>query len=342
VKLSDIGEFGFIDRIARNYPAGDASILKGIGDDTAVIPFSGNSVILLTTDQLIEGFHFCLDTIDGRKLGWKALAVNLSDIAAMGGTPIGFVLSLGIPAERTSVKFLDNFYQGLYWLGNKMGVELLGGDTSEGGERFIINISLLGKACKDKVVYRDGGQDEDDLYVTGRLGDAALGLKLVEAGGKQKFAGKLLDRHLTPMPRIREGKLLAERKVANAMIDISDGLLADLNHILVQSKIGAEIELSRLPLSKEFQVRAGEYTDNPLSLALGGGEDYELLFSVSSDKRGEVARLSRELTCPLTRIGRLSRHINGVVLKDENGRTKKAAPVGYDHFKTLKDLQKEK
>ncbi len=259
----------------------------------------------------------------------------------MGGTPTGFVLSLGIPAERISVKFLDDFYQGLYCLGNKMGVELLGGDTSEGGERLIITVSLLGKADQEKVVYRDGGQDQDDLYVTGWLGDASLGLKLIEQGVKKGWAEKIIERHLTPMPRILEGRLLAERGIPNSMIDISDGLLADLNHILDQSKIGAEIELSRLPLSPEFQSRAGDYTDNPLNLALGGGEDYELLFSVPSKKRKEVDRLSRELIPPITRIGRLSKRINGVLLKDENGRTKKADPVGYDHFKTIKNWHKE-
>lgn len=333
MKFSDLGEFGFINRIARRYPPEDSSILKGIGDDAAVISFSKDSVILLTTDQLIEGFHFCLEETEGRRLGKKALAVNLSDIAAMGGVPIGYTLSLGIPTKRISIEFMDDFYEGMISFGRKMGVELLGGDTSEGGERLFISVSLLGKAEKGKVIYRGGGKDGDDLYVTGWLGDAALGLKLTEKGVQEEGKEKLFERHHSPIPRTREGHLLAERGIPNAMIDISDGLLADLNHILEQSQIGAEIELALLPLSLEFRIWSRLYELDPLSLVLGGGEDYELLFSASPEKSKALAQLSGELSLPITCIGKLSREIQGIWLKDGQGKITEAKPLGYDHFR---------
>jgi thiamine-monophosphate kinase len=184
------------------------------------------------------------------------------------------------------------------------------------------------------VVYRGGGEDGDLLYVTGWLGDAALGLRISEQGGSRAGKENLMARHFLPLPRVKEGQVLAERRIPNAMIDISDGLLADLNHIVEQSGVGAEVELSRVPRSPEFQTWAQEYVSDPLALALGGGEDYELLFSVSPEKNNEVAKLSQELSIPLTFIGRLAREIKGIWLKDEQGRIEKTEPRGYDHFKT--------
>lgn len=334
MKFSDLGEFGFINRIARRYPIQPPYILKGIGDDAAVISFSDDLVILLTADQLIEGFHFRIDETEGKKLGAKALAVNLSDIAAMGGYPIGYTVSLGIPSQRVALDFLDAFYEGITSFGKMMEVALIGGDTSESGERFFISLALLGKASKGKVIYRGGGKDGDLLYVTGWLGDAALGLKISEQGGSRAGKENLLARHFSPLPRVKEGQALAERGIPNAMIDISDGLLADLNHIVEQSGVGAEVDLSGVPRSPEFQTWAQEYVSDPRALALGGGEDYELLFSVSPEKSIQVAQLSQELAIPLTCIGRLAREIKGIWLKDEQGRSKKAEPRGYDHFKT--------
>jgi thiamine-monophosphate kinase len=334
VKFSDLGEFGFINRIAQRYPEDFSSIFKGIGDDAAVISFSDDTVILLTADQLIEGFHFRIEKTDGRKLGAKALAVNLSDIAAMGGYPIGYTVSLGIPSKRISPDFLDAFYDGLNAFGRTMGVALIGGDTSESGERFFISLALLGKSSKGKVVYRSGGKDGDLLYVTGFLGDAALGFKISEQGGSTAGKEKLLERYFSPLPRVNEGQALAERTIANAMIDVSDGLMADLHHIVEQSKVGAEVDVSRIPRSSAFQIVAQDYVSDPLALALGGGEDYELLFSVSPEKRNQVDELSHEFSIPFTCVGRLTHAREGIWLTDEYGKSKKTEPRGYDHFKT--------
>jgi len=334
VILSELGEFGFINRIAQHYPTKHSSVLKGIGDDAAVLALSEDSVVLLSTDQLIESYHFRLDMTNGWKLGWKALAVNLSDIAAMGGVPIGFTVSLGIPTQRMSLEFLDDFYEGATSLGNTLGIDLLGGDTSQGGERLIISVSIVGEAAKGEVIYRDGGKDGDIVYVTGFLGDAALGLKLLERGVNRTKIKNLLKRYLCPTPRVREGRLLAERKIPNAMIDISDGLLADLNHIVRQSGVGGEIELPLVPLSSELRDQATRYGLDPLTLALGGGDDYELLFTTSPEKIEAVDQLREELTCPVTRIGKLSGEVDGIMVKDKQGSIKAAQPFGYDHFKT--------
>jgi len=334
VKLSDLGEFGFINRISRRYPAKRASVLKGIGDDAAVLALSENSVVLLSTDQLIEGYHFRLDMTNGWELGWKALAVNLSDIAAMGGAPVGFTVSLGIPTHKISVEFLDDFYEGATTLGNAFGVELLGGDTSQGGERLIIAVSIIGEAAKGKVIYRDGGKAGDIVYVTGFLGDAALGLNLLERGVNKNEIENILKPYLCPTPRVREGRLLAERSIAHAMIDISDGLLADLHHLARQSGIGAELDLPLVPLSAALKESAIRYGLDPLSLALGGGDDYELLFCASPEKSEALDQLRDELTCPVTPIGKLSGEVDGIMVKDDKGCRRKAQPCGYDHFKT--------
>jgi len=334
VKLSDFGEFGFINRISQHYPSKRASVLRGIGDDAAVLALSENSALLLSTDQLIEGYHFRLDMTTGWDLGWKSLAVNLSDIAAMGGAPLGFTVSLGIPAQRISVEFLDDFYEGATTLGNTFGAELLGGDTSQAGERLIIGVSIIGEAAKDKVVYRNRGKDGDILYVTGSLGNAALGLKLLERGINRKEIQDVLKPYLRPTPRVREGQLLAERSIAHAMIDISDGLLADLYHLVQQSGTGGVIDLPLVPLSAELKDRALRHGLDPLSLALGGGDDYELLFCVSPEKAKTMEQLQDELTCSVTRIGELSSEVDGIMVKDENGSTRKAQPLGYDHFRT--------
>jgi thiamine-monophosphate kinase len=268
------------------------------------------------------------------ELGWKALAVNLSDIAAMGGVPVGFTVSLGIPTQTISVESLDDFYKGATSLGNTFGIELLGGDTSQGGERLIISVSIVGEAAKSEVVYRDGGKDGDILYVTGFLGEAALGLKLLERGINRTEIENLLKRYLCPTPRVREGRLLAERKIPNAMIDISDGLLADLHHIVRQSGLRGEIELPLVPLSSELKDKATRYGLDPLNLALGGGDDYELLFCVSPEKSEAVAQLREELSCPVTRIGKLSGGVDRIMVKDDKGCSKEVQPFGYDHFKT--------
>lgn len=332
MKLSELGEFGFIARIARRFPLEGGAVRTGIGDDAAVLSLPDHSDLLFTTDQLIEGFHFRLDTTSAHDLGEKALAVNLSDIAAMGGVPLGFTVSLGVPSTRISVEFLDEFYEGISCMATQAGAALLGGDTSESGERFIISVALLGVAAEGREVCRRGAAHGDDLYVTGWLGDAALGLKMLERGMHDPQTARVRARHLCPEPRLHEGLLLAERGIPHAMIDVSDGLLADLGHLLEASGLGAEIELAALPLSTDFQVWAGELAPDPVQLALAGGEDYELLFCAPPAQAKEVERLQADGVVPFTRIGRLSREIEGIILRDAEGSARHVPPFGHDHF----------
>lgn len=332
MRLSELGEFGFIARIARRFPLEGGAVRTGIGDDAAILALPDHVHLLFTTDQLIEGFHFRLDTTSAQDLGEKALAVNLSDIAAMGGKPLGFTLSMGIPSARISVEFLDEFYAGIGRMASQAGAALVGGDTSESGERLVISVALLGVAAEGKEVRRCGASHGDDIYVTGWLGDAALGLMLLEQGRQDPHTARVRARHLRPEPRLAEGRLLGERGIPRAMIDVSDGLLADLGHLLEASGLGAEIELAALPLSTDFQVWAGEVAPDPLQLALGGGEDYELLFCAPADKAKEVEELQTEIAVPLTRIGKMSREIEGIVLRDAEGSARPVRAFGHDHF----------
>jgi len=334
VKLSDLGEFGFIQRIASRYPTSNPAVLKGIGDDAAAVTFPPGQTALLSTDQLIEGVHFRLETTDPWSLGWKSLAVNISDIAAMGGSPVGFTISLGVPV-RTSIAFLDSYYDGIMSLAEQTGTQLLGGDTAGSGEGMFISVSIIGSVMSDGVVYRSTGKDEDDVYVTGCLGEAALGLIILErnASSEGNEIDQLRNRHLRPFPRLEEGRALAEKKIARSMIDVSDGLIADLRHICTESVLGAIVETEHIPISTVVKEHAEQFGADPLSLALSGGEDYELVFSADRKKRSEIASLGRQWNCPISRIGRLSRTVQDVVVRDAQGHSIPVGAAGYDHFK---------
>ena len=244
--LKELGEFGFIDRIAGS--AGfSGGVPLGIGDDAAaVIPTSGYQT-LVTADMLVEGIHFDLAFTAPFELGRKSLAVNLSDIAAMGGTPRFALLSLAIPPEF-SLPFLDPFIAGFSNQAHRNGVVLIGGDTCSSRSGFVISVTLMGEQRPNRIVRRAGAGAGDQIYVTGTVGDSALGLELLRRGEQ---SGGAITRHLDPLPRNEAGMALAEKGLASAMIDVSDGLLADLSHILKQSGCGATLFLDRLPLSTE-------------------------------------------------------------------------------------------
>ena len=328
MKLAEIGEFGLIKAISQIADKGPG-VVMGIGDDAAVLRPSAGKVLLVTTDLLLEGVHFQLEFTDPYRLGRKALAVNLSDIAACGGTPTAFLVSLAIPpeAEKAAVQAL---YKGMMEQAHLYGVSLIGGDTS-GGKGWMISITLIGEAEERNVVYRNGAKPGDRIFVTGTLGDSALGLKMLKKGAKQ---GYLIERHLTPAPRVREGREIAFRGLATAMIDISDGLIADLGHILEASRVGAEIRLSQLPLSEEYRKEVKGYSADPYILALTGGEDYELLFTSPPTKEQAVAKLAKEIGTPITMIGEIVAVAQGVTIYTEDGKEYPIAQRGHDHFKT--------
>ncbi len=326
MKLADLGEFGLIDRIARRVsPA--PGVLIGIGDDAASVRTGDGRVSLLTSDMLVEGVHFDLTTTDPVRLGRKSLSVNLSDIAAMGGIPRYVLLSLAIP-PTIPAEFVEELVGGMNGCADRFGATLVGGDTCASRRDLVLSITVVGEQTSDRVVSRAGARPGDLVCVTGDLGESALGLRELQAGVRVSPA---IDRHLDPLPRMETGRLLAEAGIPSAMIDVSDGLLADLGHILERSGVGAELESDLVPLSPYFRETAGRYHATPLELAVTGGEDYELLFTVPPAREAELRRFAAGMSCPVTVIGRITAE-KGLSLRDRCGTPVVVAGSGYRHF----------
>lgn len=328
--LQEIGEFGLIDRIKNWMGLSSPEVLRGIGDDVAVI-HQGKKALLVTTDILIEDIHFERSWIDPYHLGRKALAVNLSDIAAMGGIPKYFLISMGLP-KNLSLSFVSLLYRGLKEEAKRFQVDLIGGDTSL-SKKMIINVCLIGEGKSNTLLYRNGAKIGDDLYVSGTLGDSALGLKLLQDKRIKRKPKRLIEKHLIPRPRIELGQTLAQNHLASSMIDVSDGLLGDVLHLLEESRVGARIWKEYIPLSRSYQRWVQTYSEDPYELALVGGEDYELLFTASPQKRERIFSLSRSLRIAISRIGEIVKKTEGFRLI---GKADESVPLnqgGFDHFK---------
>ncbi|HEY1232800.1 MAG TPA: thiamine-phosphate kinase [Candidatus Binatia bacterium] len=328
MEISRLGEFGLIERIRRKIPAGPG-VRIGIGDDAAWIT-NQNPSSLVTADLLIEGIHFDLRWTSLFDLGHKALAVNLSDIAAMGGLPAYVILSLGVPGNLDSAQ-IDAFYRGLQALASRTGVALVGGDTNA-ALTLIVSVCVIGHAPYTPV-RRKGARAGDDIYVSGTVGDAAVGLKLLQSGrrgkAKKRAVAKLLARHHRPEPRLALGLLLAKTRLATAMIDVSDGLLQDLGHICEASGVGATISKEQLPLSAAYRavVESGETTP-----ALTGGEDYELLFCGRREHRTRIETVSERTGVSVKRIGVCTERAKAIIVIDKSGQTIPFRTCGHDHF----------
>ncbi len=328
MKLSRLGEFGLIEKVRRATPKG-RGVLLGIGDDAAWVANPSRSS-LVTSDLLIEGIHFNLKWTSLFDLGYKTLAVNLSDIAAMGGMPAYLILSLGIPPAFDSGD-IEEFYRGIRFLAAKHGVALVGGDTNA-AKLLIISACVLGHA-PDRPICRSGARAGDDIYVTGTLGDSALALKFLKSRSRQPNRGSvkyLLSRHHRPTPRITAGALLARERLATAMIDVSDGLIQDLGHICKASGISAEIWADKLPLSRAYRTLAGKAGTR---CALSGGEDYELLFCARKRDRPRIEKLQTRARVAITRIGSCDSGKNGILVLDAAGNPVETRAAGHDHFK---------
>lgn len=304
-----------------------------IGDDAAVM-LPSELALLATTDTLTEDVHFTIGAAAPYSLGRKSLNVSLSDIAAMGGRPLFFLISIAAPGA-TDMDFIDELYKGIMDAAGEAGVGLVGGNTSMSPEKITLATTVIGEAPEDEVLYRSGARDGDAVYVTGTLGDSALGLRVL--GGAHKKLRRVaayddaVSRHIDPEPRLVAGRVVAEKKLATAMTDISDGLVADLRHITEASKVGAEIEIERLPISAALE-RYIESDPSGLDLALSGGEDYELLLTVSEDKIEELETVKGELGVAITRIGRIVPAKAGLRIVDAGGNTIEHGGEGYDHF----------
>ena len=271
------GEFGLIEWIRGLFPVPDGVL--GIGDDCAVIPQRDGLETLVTTDMLVEGSHFLLEDIDPYSLGWKSAAVNLSDIAGMGGKPVGTFLSVALPKSLDD-SFLEGFFRGYKDLSDRFACPLLGGDTTASPDRMCINVTVLGSCAAGRSRKRSAAQPGDLVCVTGPLGDSAAGLKVIlDKVERSEEETILRERHYRPLPRVEEGMKLAGTPGVNAMMDISDGIGSDLRHILEESGKGARVDVRSLPLSAELRTVCARRAWDPVVLALDGGEDYELLFT---------------------------------------------------------------
>ena len=288
--IKKTGEFEFIDRIHHGCLVRPADVLKGIGDDAAVFRGQGEQTMLLTTDMLVERIHFSRKTIGGFDLGRKALAVNLSDIAAMGGTPLDAFVSIAVP-DTCTLDFLDAFYRGLKSLAKDCRVNILGGDTTRSKTDLIVNICLTGCAAESRVLYRHTAQKGDVIYATGCLGDSRAGLVLLQHDSTSDAAQypDLVHAHLRPKAFLEEGRFLATQPGVHAAIDVSDGLSSDIAHIAQQSHVGVRIFKDKIPVSAQLARFCGRFDFDPIEMALAGGEDYVLLVTVSPDTAKDVA-----------------------------------------------------
>lgn len=283
--LRELGEFGLIEEIKQGIEVPQGYL--GIGDDCAVMPQKSGMETLVSTDMLIEGTHFLMDDISAYRLGWKSAAVNISDIAAMGGRCTGSFLSFALP-KGLSQEWTDEFFRGYKEISSLYGCPLLGGDTTYSPDRLCISVTVTGEAPAGKSVKRSNAAIGDLICVTGNLGDSGCGLKIIlEGSGRDADAEKLIARHYLPMPRVKEGMEIAAAG-ASAMMDISDGIGSDLRHIIESSGVGAEIDTSMIPLSNELKSKCAEYGWDPLELAISGGEDYELLFTISEENAKKI------------------------------------------------------
>jgi thiamine-monophosphate kinase len=327
MKLSDLGEFGFIERI-RQVVTKAPGVVVGIGDDCAVLELPPGERLLTSTDLLIEDVHFRRAWTDLKLLGRKSVSVNVSDIAAMGGTPRHLYLGLGIPPDLT-VAELDAFVAGFLSACVDYDVTLVGGDTCRSPGPLMISVTVEGTIPADEVVCRSGAQPGDAIYVSGTLGDSALALQQLRDG--ETPAANLAACHHDPRARVELGRALAVARIPSAMIDVSDGLLADLGHVLKASAVGAEIDESTLPLSAAVRALVAEDPGN-IGLALSGGEDYELLFTVPQKYQTALSVLAEVSGVPVTHIGIVAPVAAGLQLLKRNGRRESAPPTGFNHF----------
>lgn len=318
-------EFDLIDRFFKSRGHQRRDVIVGIGDDCAVMQLPDKQQLVVTTDTLVESVHFFPDT-PARSVAYKAVAVNLSDLAAMGAEPSWLSMSLSVP--KIDLAWMEGFADGFYELLKYYSVQLIGGDTVQGP--LAITITAQGFVPKDNQLIRAGAKPGDWLYATGTLGDAGAGLDLLKRKTEnfspaQQF---LVDRHLFPTPRVMMGTSL--RRIANACIDVSDGVLADLKHILAASKVGVKLQLDQLPLSDALVAEVGQ--EKAIEYALTAGDDYELLFTVSEENKGQLETMLGNINEKATCIGQLTGLASNVDLRLNGDAYTLTNKQGFEHF----------
>jgi len=335
MNLKEIGEFGFIKKISRGCLIRPDNIIKGIGDDAAAFITEPGYLTLITTDLLVERIHFLREAISGFDLGHKSLAVNLSDIAAMGGTAREAFVSIAIP-EDCQLGYLDQIYTGIKKLAAKFDVNVLGGDTTGSRIDLIINIVVQGIVSKAELLCRDAARPGDIIFSTGFLGDSRAGLHLIlnKIAADTQALKSLLKAHNLPEPHLREGRFLARQPGMHAAIDTSDGLSSDLGHIVEESRVGARLLADKIPVSQELRDFCTRFDFDPIDYALAGGEDYTLLCTTAPESADRIAdAFAKEFKRPLFKIGEITAE-NQLALVYPDAKTKPIALTGWDHFRT--------
>ena len=324
-----MGEEDALRFLADRFKATQKEVLTGIGDDSAVLELREKKYLVASTDTLVEGVHFHLGTQTPRQLGKKAVCVAVSDIGAMGAVPKYLLCSLGCRSAE-SMELIENLSEGVEEGCREFGVCLIGGNLSE-SQTVFINMTALGDASENDIVLRSGACEGDDIYVTGTLGDSALGLKVLSGGFGIDGCEGFVSRHIEPTPRLEVGRMVAKRGIASSMIDISDGLFCDLEKLTSEHGLGAEVSLGSLPLSPGFLSLCGELSEDGYRLALSGGEDYELLFTSSVRNRVSIEEVSRLCGIAISKIGSVTAG-RKIRFFDEGGEEVFYDTGGFQHF----------
>lgn len=345
MRLSELGEDAFLRELPKRFPATGETVVLGIGDDAAILDPPAGEHLLLTTDSLVEGVHFARRWMPPRFLGRKAVAVSASDIAAMGGEPIGILLSLAVPPD-SEVEALWQLVEGVHERARELGMNLVGGNLASSPGGILVDATVVGATVRKRALRRSGAKPGDGIYLSGKIGAASTGLKLLEhgavlapegglivpqnlRGGPIALAEACIRAHIDPEPRMALGRELNRRKLASACIDVSDGLALDLHRLCRASGVGARIEETSLPLSPGLLAWERTWKRDPTLCAVSGGEDYELLFTSGSGEK--LDRFREPLDLFVTRIGETTEE-ERVDLVGRDGVVRPLSPSGWDHF----------
>lgn len=339
-EISSLGEFSLIDKLTNDLPIHNAEYsIKGVGDDAAVVQIPKDEVMLVSKDILCEGVHFDMAYCPLKHLGYKAVTVNLSDIAAMNGTPRQILVGIGA-SNRYSVEAIEELYNGMRLACDRYNVDIIGGDTTSSANGLFVSVTVLGSAKKENICYRNGAKENDLICVSGDLGSAYAGLLLLEREKREFMANPnaqpdfsefsyVLERQLKPEPRLDIVALLAEKGVKpTSMIDISDGLSSELLHICKESDCGCMIYETKIPIDPETWKALEVFNILPITAALNGGEDYELLFTIPQSDYDKL-KFMREFRI----IGHVTEKNQGCFMVPENGPLIKLSAQGFDGFK---------
>lgn len=336
--VNELGEFGLIDYLTKELPQFQVSTIRGVGDDAAVIRSSRKTAFLASTDSLVEGIHFDLTYTPLAHLGYKAVVVNLSDIYAMNGTPTQIMVSLAFSSKYT-VEAIEALYDGMKAACKRYGVDLVGGDMTSAPRGMMINVSAIGQIEQERITYRNSAKAGDLLCVSGDLGGAYLGLQLLEREKEVYLEDKNVDPELEPYNYLvgRQLKPEARMDIINmfaeadftptSMIDVSDGLASEVFHICSQSQVGALVEEANVPIHSQAEKLAFDFKLDPITCALSGGEDYELLFT-ADEKDLETVRYMTDVSI----IGKMVPASKGIHLLSSGGRLHKMKAQGWKHF----------